>query len=78
MDASCLHKENDSDSDPPRLGLVRTEEEEYVESFVRVSLLLASQEFRQVQDHGSKMLQHLLKYRSEKLNSAHLLKLKLQ
>jgi len=82
MDASCPHTkaatDGYGDSDSPDLGLVRTEEEKYVESFVRVSLLLASQDLRKVQDHGSKMLKHLLKHRSEKLRSADLLKLKLQ
>ncbi|XP_047055184.1 uncharacterized protein LOC124661368 [Lolium rigidum] len=82
MDASCRPTEASTDgfgdSDPPNLGLVRTEEEEYVESFVRVSLLLASEDLRKVQDHGSKMLKHLLKHRSEKISSTDLLKLKLQ
>ncbi|KAM3227948.1 hypothetical protein ACQJBY_059599 [Aegilops geniculata] len=82
MDASCLPTEAatgaDRDSDPPKLGQVRTEEELYVESFLKVSLLLANQELIKVQLHGYKMLQHLLKYRSEKLSSAYLLKLMLQ
>ncbi|XP_044419217.1 protein HASTY 1 isoform X5 [Triticum aestivum] len=82
MDASCLPTEAatgaDRDSDPPNSGQVRTEEELYVESFLKVSLLLANQELIKVQLHGYKMLQHLLKYRSEKLSSANLLKLMLQ
>lgn len=82
MDASCLPTGAatgaDRDSDPPKLGQVRTEEEAYVESFLKVSLLLADQELIKVQHHGSKMLQHLQNYRSDKLSGADLVKLKVQ
>ncbi|KAI4962794.1 hypothetical protein ZWY2020_025338, partial [Hordeum vulgare] len=69
----------DDDSGPANSGLIKTEGELYMESLVRVSLQLVTKEFPfEVQLHGSKMLQHLVDYRSGELNSADLLNLKLQ
>ncbi|KAK3120432.1 hypothetical protein QOZ80_9AG0687520 [Eleusine coracana subsp. coracana] len=53
------------------------EDEGYVDLLVRVSLILVSKDFPlEVQRHGIKMLQHLLKFRHEELSNTDLLNLR--
>jgi hypothetical protein len=73
--ATAAEADVDGNLSPAKSGLV----EVYMESFLGVSLLLASKEFPlEVQLHGSKMLQHLVDHRSGQLSAAQLLDVKIQ
>jgi hypothetical protein len=79
----AMAAEADVDGNPSpataKSGLVKSEDEVYMESLAGVSLLLANKEFPlEVQLHGSKMLQHLVDHRSGQLSAAQLLHLKIQ
>ncbi|KAL6659658.1 hypothetical protein ACP70R_002487 [Stipagrostis hirtigluma subsp. patula] len=58
---------------------VKEDEKVYLGLLVRASLLLLSKDFPlEVQRHGARMIEHLLKFRSEELSSADLLNLKVE